>query len=385
MKEMNKTMGLQNSFFPFKINTNLISFKNNKNKSFSNDKYKNLSYFKEKIFKNKKISRNQNNIKKTQTLLKSKFHSENHSKFFSMPPSQISKNNNNYNIKNKTTINSYFFKKKDETQLRRNYSAYYIKENSNLRKLYISDLYMNGNNIKNNRLKISDMDKRLSLLEKDLNLSSIGPKNKIKNKNLFIRFPPKKISRIKKIKEKEEQKNIIPDYLKEEVKIKGTNIMSPFCKKYRDKYLIKKLNKFFNQNENTLQEKKLIFDNKLNIIYSENKKIYQMKLELINKRLKERGQNERYKCFHSPSELQLKDMSKKVFFMKNVFDFAFPSNNMIRLQSQNKYKNKNNNKTMDYEKNRRKANNKINNIKEHMNKTCFEFKKNKNKVSEIQL
>ena len=233
------------------------------------------------------------------------------------------------------------------------------------KKSYISDLLLNDYKFSKNKSqpKILDLEKKISNFSKTFNLSSIIPKSK----SLFKSSEIKKIVKIKKNK-KEENRNSIPDYLIEELKIKGTNILSPFCKKWRDQYIDKKFNLFFDESNNELKSyKKVIIDNKFNILYAENKNIYQAKLKKINKILKRVGQKEKYKNFFTPSEKQLKDMEKKVTLMKNVMDFAYPSTSYLLLKS---YKKKN--------KFIIKNQKRLNTAKEsvHINKTDRDRKKN---------
>ena len=166
-------------------------------------------------------------------------------------------------------------------------------------------------------------------------------------------------------KGKEMKKKLIPDYLKDEYKIKGTNVLSPFCKKWREKYMMDKFSKFLNKEDTMENNKKSIIDNKLNIIYAENQKMYQKKLKLINRRLVAQGKKERYKFFFSPSEKQLKDIERKVGFIKNVFYFAIPDSSVVKFSKKSKDPKKN--KSKDFLKKSEKF--------EHINRTYDEHKK----------
>ena len=321
--EMNKTIGLKKVLFPFKfskINKELLILNNINSFYEKNDKYKDFLYLKQRIFKKKNISRNLDKLKNLSFIKSTKSPSD------ILSPNIIKKNKTV-----NSTINSYFFKNKNENGMKRNYSAYYMKGDLYPKKSYISDLLLNDHKSSKNKSQpnLLDLEKKINNFGKTFNLSSIIPKSK----SLFIPGTIKKIIKIKKNK-KEEKKNLIPDYLKEEFKIKGTNILSPFCKKWRDKYIEKKFDLFFSkQNDSLKSDKKGIIDNKLNILYAENQNMYRTKLKLINKRLKQRGKKERYKNIFSPSEKQLKDMEKKVSFMKNVMDFAYPSTSFFKSKS----------------------------------------------------
>ena len=231
-----------------------------------------------------------------------------------------------------TNLYSFFHQKSSKNKNKRNYSAYYIHSNLSFKKNYISDLllFKNEENLQNKTQKISDIEKKISLLEKKLNLkSAIMP-----HKNINI-----------KEKEKEEEKNSkeknLPDYLKEEFKIKGTNILSPFCMKSRDKFIMEKFRKFLNKTNTLKTDKKYLIDNKLNIIYAENEEMYRNKLKKINRDLVLQGKRERYKYILSPSEKQLREMEKEVTFMKDIVDVAFPNAAMIKLRDNRQYYKKN--------------------------------------------
>ena len=232
----------------------------------------------------------------------------------------------------KTNTNSNFFFLNKNKKNKRTYSAYYINSNLSFRQNYISDLIPSKESI-NKTQKISDIEKRISFLEKKLNIKS-GKKNNLLN-----------ISSSKEKTKKEEEKNSqeknLPDYLKEEFNIKGTNILSPFCMKSRDKFIMEKFRKFLNKTNTLKTDKKYIVDNKLNIVYAENEDMYQRILKKINTKLKLKGKRERYKYFLSPSEKQLRDMEKKVTFMKDIVECAYPNTAMIKIRDNREYYKKN--------------------------------------------
>ena len=239
-----------------------------------------------------------------------------------------------------TNTNSYsfFLQKYYKNRSKRNYSAYYINSNLSLGKSYISDLlFPNEENIQNKTQKISDIEKKISLLEKKLNLKSA----RNNNSNSFHNLTPKETTKREKEEEKNEKEKNLPDYLREEFNIKGTNILSPFCMKSRDKFIMEKFWKFLNKNNTLKTDKKSLVDNKLNIVYAENEEMYQKKLRKINNNLVMQGKRERYKYYLSPSERQLRDMEKKVTFMKDIVDVAYPNTAMIRIRDNRQYFKKN--------------------------------------------
>ena len=334
---MDKRMVLKSAFFPFqvgKLNKKLFVSKNIKDLLLNYDKNKDFEILKEKILNKKNISRNKFNISNYQELAKPNINiisSKSQSNFFLSNKSSYINDH-----KNKTVtpiINSYFYKSKNDNDSKRNYSAYYIKGDLRLKKIYISDLLIKNNkDTRNKAQKISDIEKKINNLEKTLNISNYNPNSK--SKSFYLYNPSKKLFNIKKGKEM--KKKLMPDYLKDEYKIKGTNVLSPFCKKWREKYMMDKFSKFLNKEDTMENNKKSIIDNKLNIIYAENQKMYQKKLKLINRRLVAQGKKERYKFFFSPSEKQLKDIERKVGFIKNVFYFAIPDSSVVKFSKKSK-------------------------------------------------
>ena len=372
---MDKRMDLKSAFFPFKVgklNKKLYVSKNIKDFILNYDKNNDFEILKERILNKKNISRNKFNISRYQEFAKPNSNiiaSKSQSNFFLSNKSSKSCYINRQ--KNKTVtpiINSYFSKNKKESDSKRNYSAYYMKGDLSLKKLYISDLLLKNNKATRNKTqKLSDIEKKLNNLEKTLNISNIYSKSK--SKSFYLNNPSKKIFNMKK--GKEGRNKLIPDFLKDEYKIKGTNVLSPFCKKWRDKYMMEKFNKFLNKEETMENNKKSLIDNKLNIIYAENQKMYLRKLKMINKRLVAQGKKERFKFFFAPSEKQLKDMERTVGFIKNVFYFAIPSSSVV------KYSNNNSGS----KKNKGKDSNKKSEKFEHINRT-YDFHKKK-RLSEI--
>ena len=366
---MDKRMVLKSAFFPFqvgKLNKKLFVSKNIKDFLLNYDKNKDFEILKEKILNKKNISRNKFNISNYQELAKPNINiisSKSQSNFFLSNKSNKSSYINDH--KNKTVtpiINSYFYKSKNDNDSKRNYSAYYMKGDLRLKKIYISDLLIKNNkDTRNKAQKISDIEKKINNLEKTLNISNYNPNSK--SKSFYLYNPSKKLFNMKKGKEM--KKKLMPDYLKDEYKIKGTNVLSPFCKKWRERYMMDKFSKFLNKEDTMENNKKSLIDNKLNIIYAENQKMYQKKLKLINRRLVAQGKKERYKFFFSPSEKQLKDIERKVGFIKNVFYFAIPDSSVVKFSKKSKDSKKN--KSKDFLKKSEKF--------EHINRTYDEHKK----------
>ena len=239
------------------------------------------------------------------------------------------------------------FYRKNSKNLKRNCSSYYIKGDISLGQKYISDFLIKSEEKRKNGSKISEIEKKISKLGRKLNLYFLGKNNSFQMDRSFSSFPQtKRIIRKKmneyelnksKNKENENNKNDsgektdLPDYLKNEFNIKGTNILSPFCIKARDGYILKKFSQYFDERYNLKSDNKYI-NNKLNIIYAENEDAYNMKLSLLNKKLNEQGKIDKYHIGFSPSEQLLRDMEKKVTWMKKVVEYAYPNTTLMRMR-----------------------------------------------------
>ena len=332
------------------INNLLESQKKNRRKINTAKLIKKSSKYKDFFYERKKLLMNKTQSERFFSTRKEKYSINNQklnikSAIYKIPinsqrsiySSIMSKTTKSHKITN-TNSYSFFLQKYFKNKNKRNYSAYYINSNLSLKKSYISDLLIpNEENIQNKTQKISDIEKKISLLEKKLNLKSA----KNNKSNSFFNSSKKEITKREKEEEKNEKEKNLPDYLREEFKIKGTNILSPFCMKSRDKFIMEKFWKFLNKNNTLKTDKKSLVDNKLNIVYAENEEMYQKKLRKINNDLVMQGKRERYKYYLSPSERQLRDMEKKVTFMKDIVEVAFPNTAMIKIRDNRQYFKKN--------------------------------------------
>ena len=150
----------------------------------------------------------------------------------------------------------------------------------------------------------------------------------------------------------------------------GANLLLPSQKLSKDMYLYKKifyycdkkkkiktekildnkLNIIYSENENqyqknlnklnqiykTLGKKKKILDNKLNIIYSENEHQYQKNLNKLNQIYKTLGKKKIYNIEPSQSENKVKNLQKRVEFMKRVVDYTYPDMVLTKIKEQDK-------------------------------------------------
>ena len=239
----------------------------------------------------------------------------------------INKINKSSKHKNINTTYKLLFHKNDYRN-KRCYSAYYVNSNLSIKSNYISDLLIQKEESnKNKTQKLSDIDKKINEIEKFLNIKKYKINNSLD------------VSSLRKKENKKEK--YLPDCLKKEFKIKGTNILSPFCMKSRDRFVLEKFKKFLSKSNALKTDKKYLIDNKLNIIYADNLKMYYEKLKKINSKLLLQGKKERYKYYYSPSEKQLRDMEKKVTFMRDIVECAYPNTAMIKIKDNREYFKKN--------------------------------------------
>jgi hypothetical protein len=265
------------------------------------------------------------------------------------PKTKINKNIYNSTVIKKDKMSntgiSYRSYRRDNNKLNnRNYSAYYIKSDVPLEPTFISDILAKSNQKRYFSSKISEIEEKIGKLGKSLKLFHSKNKQLNLNKSFINLSSSKNNNNIldsrnsmnnneeeKNELEKEKGEDIFPDYLKNEFKIKGTNIISPFCLKSRDSFTLQKFIREFNNKSNLKSDKKCI-NNKLNIFYAQNEEAYNMKLTLLNKKLIEQGKIDKYKIGFSPSEQLLRDIEKKVTFMKKIVEYAYPNTTLMRLR-----------------------------------------------------
>lgn len=303
----------------------------NKTRSIDNDKYKDILLLKKQLLNQTNISRN---IKKILS----------HFKFKSIPKSDIfqkfSKSFYNFYSPNKSsTLNNSrgTFNRVANSDISNNninssksiYSAYYINSAFNTKQNFISDILTHQRDDENNKTeRVSDIQKKIKRLEKTLNLSEYTTRT-----STFYKLK-KKVKTAKENDKKYKKNNSASFSLTKRFEFKENEKNSfLFFKKIRDKFMLEKLDRYLKSDDSYESEnnKKCIIDNKLNIIYSENKNMFRRKIQAINKRLIKKGQIQKLKPFHSPSELQLNNMEKKINFIKDIFEFAFPNSEIAKL------------------------------------------------------
>ncbi len=115
-----------------------------------------------------------------------------------------------------------------------------------------------------------------------------------------------------------------------------TKIKSPFSNEGREINLYKKIFYFFREKKKKYARDIKIIQNKLNIDYAESEEAYEQKLNKHNLELVKKG--EKIKHFSGPtfSEVQLKELQKKVKFMKSVVDYSYPDMVLFKVKQTEK-------------------------------------------------
>ena len=115
-----------------------------------------------------------------------------------------------------------------------------------------------------------------------------------------------------------------------------TKIKSPFSNEGREINLYKKIFYFFTDRRKKYVRDIKLIQNKLNIDYAESEEAYEQKLIKHNLELIKKG--EKIKHFSGPtfSEVQLKDLQKKVKFMKSVVDYSYPDMVLFKVKQSEK-------------------------------------------------
>ena len=128
--------------------------------------------------------------------------------------------------------------------------------------------------------------------------------------------------------------NHLPIFLRDKYNIKGTNIISPFCIKARDKSLYKRI--FYNYFTKSIIMKKKGVENKLNIVYAENEEKLKKKIKNINEKRRKQGKREKNAVFPNSVEYKLAKINHKIKFMKKIVDYAYPEMVLTRVREANK-------------------------------------------------
>ena len=129
----------------------------------------------------------------------------------------------------------------------------------------------------------------------------------------------------------------LPLYLREKANIKGTEILSPFCKEARDEFLF---NKIFNHGRRHIPKRFEFINNKLNIFYAENENQYIKKLQKYNDKLKLRGKRITHEIGPTKDQLKLNRIKTSLSFIKKIFDYSYPNMILSKVRKSGKYSDK---------------------------------------------
>jgi hypothetical protein len=105
--------------------------------------------------------------------------------------------------------------------------------------------------------------------------------------------------------------------------ISKRNIISPLSKKEKDNFLYNKIFAYFGPKKMPNIMKRFL-DNKLNICYAEDEKQFEKKIIEINENNRIKGKSVNHKIGKSESELRASSLQKKIEFIKQVCDYAYP-------------------------------------------------------------
>ena len=162
--------------------------------------------------------------------------------------------------------------------------------------------------------------------------------NKIKEKlRLNVKSADKLLLNSELYKQK---KKYIPPSLhplkRENSYIPFTKVKSPFSHQSREMFLYKRIFYFYAEKKKKYARDIKLIHNKLNLEYAETDEQFDQKLTKHNLELIKKG--EKIKHYSGPtfSEIQLKDLQKKVKFMKSVVDYSYPDMVLFKVKQTEK-------------------------------------------------
>ena len=204
------------------------------------------------------------------------------------------------------------------------YNDYYIASNL-LKNKYISDLVDDKQSqqiMEKTDDKIDDMIKYLNIYQ-NIKLEKIKKLPKSMTQRIILDSKPTtNTTNDKNIKEKNKIRLI--------TKKCSANLLSPSKQISKDMYLYKKIFYYSDKKKTIRTEKEL--DNKLNIIYSENEDQYIKNINKLNEIYKLLGKKKIYNIELSQSENKVKNLQKKVEFMKRIVDYTYPNMVLTKIK-----------------------------------------------------
>jgi hypothetical protein len=204
------------------------------------------------------------------------------------------------------------------------YNDYYIASNL-LKNKYISDLVDDKQSqqiMEKTDDKIDDMIKYLNIYQ-NIKLEKIKKLPKSMTQRIILDSKPTtNTTNDKNIKEK--------DKIRLMTKKCSANLLSPSKQISKDMYLYKKIFYYSDKKKTIRTEKEL--DNKLNIIYSENEDQYIKNINKLNEIYRLLGKKKIYNIELSQSENKVKNLQKKVEFMKRIVDYTYPNMVLTKIK-----------------------------------------------------
>ncbi len=175
---------------------------------------------------------------------------------------------------------------------------------------------------------VKENEKKIDLIKNKLGLNHINySHSKYFHTEPSLLLNNKKEKYIKpEIGEKKRKNSLIP----------FTKIKSPISSEGRELNLYKKIFYFFQDHRKKYARDIKIINNKLNIEYANDEEHFEKKLIKHNLELIKKG--EKIKHFTGPTfeETQLKDLQKKVKFMKSVVDYTYPDMVLFKVKQTDK-------------------------------------------------
>ena len=126
----------------------------------------------------------------------------------------------------------------------------------------------------------------------------------------------------------------LPIFLQDILKIKGTDVLSPFCVQARNEFLYKKIFYYYYGKKKIIQDKGV--NNKWNILNVEDEEQFKDKLTKLNEHLRSKGKHPKYQTEKTSTEKKLNQIKTSVNFMKSIVDYAYPDMVLCQVREKSK-------------------------------------------------
>ena len=244
----------------------------------------------------------------------------------------ITKDHNSANKKSLSSPKTTFL------NLNEFYTPYYNKNNINNRYYYKNPQFFNTSSIKN------QIDFLLTNIKNNPNYQSIKNESSTTLKKLpkiKITKNEKTITQLPSPRDIDEKIfpniSVAPSNNNYNIKFMNNNISNDL--EQRDEYIY---NNIFSKSP-LFKPRPRFLDNRLNIIYSENEKQYNLIMAKRNKLKKEKGTNLKFEKDSEKIKDRVNDIKTKIKFMKSVMDYSYPGLMISKIKSWGKeFQNQNN-------------------------------------------